>query len=527
MRRRDVLKLSTGAAMLAAPYIARAQNQRTLRFVPTPDLNAIDPIFNANRATHTHAYLVFDTLYGLDKDFVARPQMVEGHTVENDGTLWTLRLREGLRFHDGTPVLARDAAASIRRFAARDGFGQSLMAVTSELSSPDDRTLRFRLTKPFPHLPVALAGSSPITPCIVPERLANTDPFRAMPEIVGSGPYRFVAAEFNMGARAAYERFAGYVPRDEGLASYKAGPKLTHFDRVEWQSLGDPATSAAALLRNEVDWLELAQPDLRSLLARDPGVTVEVTEPTGAIAVMRFNQLHPPFNNPDIRRAILGAIDQAEVMNAVSGTDPGFWHDGVGLFDPCSPLANAAGIEVLTAPRDYGKVKRDLAAAGYRGERVVVLGAAGNSSIPLISQVGTEALRKAGLNVDAQVTDAGTMFRRWQNRETPDKGGWNVVFSILDGVVIATPVTNPAIRGDGKSGWPGWPESPRFEALRDAWLDAGDLAAEKRIGQEMQLQLWKDVPYIPMGHWVRSTAHRRNIVDLPWGFAAFYGVRRV
>ena len=103
---------------------------------------------------------MFDTLYGLDETFTAQPQMVEGHTVENDGTLWTLRLREGLRFHDGTPVLARDAVASIRRFAARDGFGQALMAVTGELSAPDDRTLRFRLTKPFPHLPAALAGSS-------------------------------------------------------------------------------------------------------------------------------------------------------------------------------------------------------------------------------------------------------------------------------------------------------------------------------------------------------------------------------
>jgi peptide/nickel transport system substrate-binding protein len=78
--------------------------------------------------------------------------MVEGHTVENDGTLWTMRRREGLRFHDGAPVLARDAVASIGRFAARDAFGKSLIAATSELSAPDDRTLRFRLTRRFPQL---------------------------------------------------------------------------------------------------------------------------------------------------------------------------------------------------------------------------------------------------------------------------------------------------------------------------------------------------------------------------------------
>src|SRR3954466_8163889 len=167
MRRRDMLKVAAGTAMLSAPHVARSQGQQTLKFVPTPDLNVLDPVFSGNRATHNHAYLVFDTLFGLDKAFVAQPQMVEGHTVESGGTLWTLRLREGLRFHDGTPFLARDAVASIRRFAARDGFGQSLMAVTNELSAPDDRTLRFRLAKPFPHLPAALAGSSMVVPCIM------------------------------------------------------------------------------------------------------------------------------------------------------------------------------------------------------------------------------------------------------------------------------------------------------------------------------------------------------------------------
>ena len=136
MRRRDVLKLSAGAAVLAAPHVARAQRGRALKFVPGGDLSLLDPVFTPFRATHYHAYLVFDTLYGLDEALAAHPQMVEGHSIENDGTMWTLRLREGLRFHDGTPVLARDAAASIRRFGARDPFGQSLMAVTNELPRP-------------------------------------------------------------------------------------------------------------------------------------------------------------------------------------------------------------------------------------------------------------------------------------------------------------------------------------------------------------------------------------------------------
>ncbi len=527
MQRRNVLRLAAGAAMLGAPHIARAQRERTLKYVPGVGLTLLDPVWSPARGTHIHAYLVFDTLYGLDETLTPRPQMLEGHTVENDGRLWTLRLREGLRFHDGTPVLARDAMASIRRFAARDGFGQALLAATNELSAPDDRTLRFRLTKPFPHLPAALAGSSFVVPAIMPERLASTDPFRQVPEMVGSGPYRFLPAEFNAGERAAYERFTGYVPRDGETLSYNAGPKITHFDRVEWRALGDVATAVAALSRGEVDWVDSVPSDLVPLLARNDSVTVEVKEPTGSIPLMRFNHLHPPFNNPGIRRALLGAIDQAEVMRALAGADRATWRDRVGLFSPGSLLASEAGIEAVNTNRDYDKVKRELAGAGYRGEPIVVLTVSDNAYFMSIGQVGVDQLRKAGMNLDVQTMDFTTMVRRRASKEPPERGGWQVFFSFLDGLFSDSPATNEAIRGDGKSGLYGWAVSADLEASREAWLETADVDAQKRISEQMQLQMWRDVPYIPMGFWVRSTAHRRDIVDLPWGTAAFYGVRRV
>jgi peptide/nickel transport system substrate-binding protein len=526
MQRRDVFKLAVGASMLARPHIARAQRDRTLRFVPLINLVVLDPVTNANRAAHNHGYMVFDTLYGLDETFTARPQMVDGHIVERDGTLWTLRLRAGLLFHDGTPVLARDAVASIRRFAARDAFGQALMAVTTELSAPDDRTVRFRLAKPFRHLPLALAGYSVIMPCIMPERLAMTDPYRVVPEMVGSGPYRFIPAEFNAGERATYERFADYAPRVDGTASYTSGPKVAHFDRVEWRSIGDAATAVAALSQGEVDWLESPSADLVPLLARNDNVSVQVKEVSGSIPIMRFNQLYPPFDNSAIRQALLGAVNQADVMIAVAGTDHTYWRDGIGLFGPSSPAVNQVGAEVLGGPRDYAKVQRDLAAAGYRGERIVVL-MSEIGFLPPICHVGADQLRKAGMNVDLQTMDLPTLLRRRANNAPPDKGGWNVFFGIQDCLFTDNPATNWAIRGNGKSATEGWPDSPRLEALRDAWLDAPDGATERRIAEQMQRQLWEDVPYIPMGHWVRSTASRRNIVDIPWGFPAFYGVRRV
>ena len=345
MKRRAFIGSSAVTAALGTSRIVRAQPTRPLRFVPIVGLTLLDPTFAGIPHTRCHGYLVFDTLYGLDEQFTAHPQMVEGHIVEGDGTIWKLTLREGMTFHDGTPVLARDAVASIRRCALRDGFAQALLDATDEVTATDDRTIRFRLKRPFPHLPEALAGLATITPVIMPERLANADPSRPITEMIGSGPYRFMAADFVMGERSAYERFANYRPRASGTPSYTSGPKVAHIDRVEWLTIDDAATAASALRRGEVDWLQAVNTDQVALLARDEIVRTEVTEPSGSIGVMRFNHLHPPFNNPAIRRALLGAVDQADAMNALAGTDRKFWRDRAGLFHYGTPLANDAGID--------------------------------------------------------------------------------------------------------------------------------------------------------------------------------------
>jgi len=117
------------------------------------------------------------------------------------------------------------------------------------------------LKRPFPHLPEALAGPGGIVPAIMPERLAMTSPFKPVDEIVGSGPYRFLPQEHITGARAAYERFPLYQPRAGGSVGFTSGPKIAHFDRVEWLTL-DPFSAMAALHAGEIDWWELPPTDL-------------------------------------------------------------------------------------------------------------------------------------------------------------------------------------------------------------------------------------------------------------------------
>jgi len=241
------------------------------------------------------------------------------------------------------------------------------MAATEELSAPDDRTVRFRLKRPFPHLPEALAGPGGNVPAIMPERLAATSPYKPVAEIVGSGPYRFLPEEHISGARAAYERFPLYQPRANGPVGFTSGPKIAHFDRVEWLTL-DPFSAMAALRSGEIDWWEAPLNDQAQALVRDRDITVVLQYAT-AMSILRFNHLHPPFNNVAVRRALLGAIDQAEAMTAVASADRTFWHDGIGLFGAGTPLANDAGIEILRGPRDYVAVRQALARAAIMAKK--------------------------------------------------------------------------------------------------------------------------------------------------------------
>ena len=315
-------------------------------------------------------------------------------------------------------MLARDIVASIRRFAPRVIFANALMDATDELSASDDRTVRFRLKRPFPHLPAALAGPGGNVPAIMPERLAAESPFKPVGEVVGSGPYRFLKDEHVSGARAVFERFSEYQPRPGGAVGFTAGPKVAYLERVEWLTL-DPFSASAALRRGEIDWWENPSRDLLDQVSGDPNITV-VSHFATANGIMTFNQLYPPFDNPAIRRALLGAVDQAEAMSAIAGSDRSNWRDDVGLFGTGSPFASDVGIEVLRRRRDYAAAKRALTEAGYKGEKIVV--PTDVSEIGNLTRTGAEQLRRAGMNLDQQEMDAGSWFRRRGNQAPPDKG---------------------------------------------------------------------------------------------------------
>ena len=469
--------------------------------------------------------MVYDTLFAMDAAGVAQPQMLSGHTVTDGGLTWTLTLRDGLRFHDGTPVLARDAVASIQRWQVGDAFGQALATATGELSAPDDRTVRFRLKYRFHLLADALAHPTNNIAAIMPERLARTPASTRITEMVGSGPFRFVSDERVPGARNVYARFDGYVPNPTGPASFRAGAQVAHFDRVEWITTPDPATQVAALMGGEVDWVEQPLMDLVASIRKKPGLKTEVLETAGLIGFLRFNQMFPPFDNPRVRQAVLRAVRQKEFMEAVVGNN-GKYDAQCGYFTTGSAMASDAGMDVLSGTQGVAELKRALGEAGYNGERIVFLSPTDVPRINAIAEVGVDMLRKIGMNVENVATDWGSVVQRSVSRQPLDKGGWSMFAAFTGGIESSAPSTHQLLRGNGPKAYNGWPDAPKLEALRNAWLASEDLGHQKRIAREIQAQAMLDVPYLPVGSYFQPSAFKADLVGMQKGLIQFTGVRR-
>src|ERR1700712_4796320 len=203
MKRRSFLAAAAATA-LARPAVANGT--KPLIFVPQANLTSLDPVWTTATVTRNFALMVYDMLYGRDENFVPRPQMVEGHVIDDDGKRWTMKLREGLLWHDGTPVLARDCPASLQRWMKADAVGVTINLRVDAIEAPADPTLVWRLRKPFPLLPFFLSKVQP-QPVMMPERIASSvDPFTQVTEVVGSGPFRFLPKEYVSGAFAAFEK---------------------------------------------------------------------------------------------------------------------------------------------------------------------------------------------------------------------------------------------------------------------------------------------------------------------------------
>jgi peptide/nickel transport system substrate-binding protein len=511
MTRRE-FGLAAGAAGLAGlDFSARpkAAETKTLRFIAQSDLRVLDPIWTTAYVTRNHGYMVFDTLFALDSKFKPHPQMVDTFEVSPDKLRYSFTLRDGLKFHDGQPVRGADCVASIRRWMARDALGQTLATVIDEMKGGDDKNFTIRLKEPFPLLIEGIAKVSSLAPFIMPERLAKTDPFEQITEMVGSGPFKFVKEEFEPGHKVVYVKNADYVPRNEP-SDWASGGKMVKVDRVEWLVVPDYATAAAAMQSGEDDWWESPPPDLWPALEANSDIVLAPLDPLGWTGSLHFNHLYPPFNNVKMRQAVLMVTNQADMMTAYVG-DPKNWKLCPSFFTCGTPMASIAGSEALRGKRDFEAAKKLVAEAGYKGEKIILLDAVDRPLIHAEALVATDMLKKLGLNVEYVASDWGTVVTRRASKKPPAEGGWNMFETGSVGSDTLDPSLNVLLRANGEKAWFGWPSDDKLEELQTQWLKASYSEARQEVAAKIQQRAFEVVPYVPTGQFYTKTAYRKNI----------------
>lgn len=495
------------AAAAFGPATASAEN--VLRHVPQADLKILDPVTNTAFITMQYSFMVYDQLFSIDENYEPHPQMIENYSVSDDKKGYRFTLRPGLKFHDGSPVRAADAAASVKRWTMKDPAGGKMAALGMKLDVVDDRTFTLTLNEPFGQVIGSMAKPSWALFVMPEKEIANRPVSEAVASANGSGPFRLVRSEWVPGAKVVFERNRDYMPRSEPAAFYSGG-KVVKVDRVEWDIMADMNTAVSALMAGEVDSIENIPIEQVATLQRNKNIVVAVHNKSGTQGFLRPNHLYPPFNDPKGREALVHMVNQEDYMRAAIG-DPGYWQVCWAWLMCGSPTGIENGAEGFHKP-DPEKARELLKAAGYKGEKIVVMDATGLPYVHEMNEVLLQELRGIGVNLDVVTMEWSTMLARRASSEPPDKGGWNMYIAWAPGLDVASPLASYELQAPcTKTSWAGWACDPRMEALRDEWARETDPAKRKVINEQLQLQAIKMVGVVPLGQFYIPTAYRISL----------------
>ncbi len=519
---RYLSRAAFGSFLLASSALAvatSAQAQTVIKQAVEADLASLDPVWTSAFPTLGFARLVYDNLLSQDLNGIPQPQMVDSWNTSADGLTWTFVLRPGLKFHDGTPVTSKDAIQSIKRWGARVGAGQVLLAVTAEIVEIDGRTFAIRLKEKFAPV-VGMLGSTTDT-YVMREKDALTDPGTQVTTSIGSGPFKFEREKWVPGSRWSYSRNSDYVPRSEKADGY-AGGKVVRVGGVDVTYISDTSIAVQALIRSEVDFYEYVPSHLLPVLEKERDVVTRVINRGGFNPLLRLNHLVAPTNNQKFRQAILYAANQRDTLAAIVG-NPSLERPCWAVFSCGYPLETEAGTEGFRqpGPGNIEKAKQLLKESGYGGEPIVLLNPVENQSLSAAITLTAQQLKQIGVNVDLQSMDFGTLVSRRTLKDDPkvNRAGWHVFptqgptqdrTDPLTASILPTPC-------DGKN-WFGWPCDAQLEAMRVKFASLSDASERKQHAAEFQKRFYETVPYVPLGAFVQKAAWRNSVDGILEGF---------
>ncbi|WP_287204702.1 ABC transporter substrate-binding protein [Mesorhizobium sp.] len=500
-----VLVFAAAAAGLITSTSAFAQS--TLRYASSIEPPVLDPVVNMLGVVQEHGYLIYDQLFAYGCDGTPKPQMIDKYSVKTDdkGAVWTMSLRSGLKWHDGSPVTPKDVIASITRWSKTDLVGKKLASMGMQFAEVDAKTFTISMPVESPLLLQGLAKSTSPALFIMRASDASRAPTEPVTEFVGSGPFKFVPGEYAKGHKAIYEKNAEYVPRD-APADCLAGGKVAKVDRLEWLVMPDYSTAISALLGGEIDMYETPPLDLLPAIEADPNLKVHGINKLGKIGMLRMNAKSAMLAKPEARLALIKAFNQADAMAVVAG-DQKYWRECYSYF-ACGGTNEYKESSKDKMAFEPAEAKRQLEAAGYKGEPIRMLVVGDDEVLRKIGTYAAEALRSAGLNVDMQVMDFAALLAKRR-----DTAAWEIFTTWNFGVELNHPFVSLALAdGCSDGGYPGAACTEELNKVKDVWAREADPVKGAVLIKEMgRLADTVHVPYVSLGAFDQPIAYHNSL----------------
>jgi peptide/nickel transport system substrate-binding protein len=434
----------------------------------------------------TLSYCAYEGLFTYDAQYQPIPELVETHTVSEDGLTHTMALRKGVMFHNGEEMKAADAIASVQRWGRISGVGKRLLAMTAELKQVDDYTLEFHLTQPYGTILIGLAHNTQAC-TIHPKSIldaAGDDPMTDPAQYIGTGPYKLVSWQRDASMR--FERFDAYKSSSETEAGY-GGKKYAYADAIEFYPVPDEAARVAGLQAGDYDLTLDVGNDQYDVLKDAPGVVAEILTPTNW-DVFFLNWKSPMTSKLAMRQAIQACFDHKPMLQSGRGGDE-FIRLDPGIMMKQTPWYTTAGQEYYNI-NNQDLAKQKLQEAGYDGTPLRFMTTQEYSYMYGEAIVAKQQMEAVGITVDFRVTDWATVLT---NRAKPEE--WEM-FGTGHGFV---PDPSQISYVGQMNQYPGWWSSESSLKLADQLLAESDFDTRKGIFEKIQTAHYTEIPAIKIG----------------------------
>jgi peptide/nickel transport system substrate-binding protein len=501
------LLLAVCASLLAGPALAQP---KTLKVVMHSDLKILDPIWTTAYIVRNHGYLIYDTLFALDAKLEPQPQMVESWTVSDDKLTWTFKLRDGLKWHDGTPVTSADVIPSIKRFTDKDVQGGLLAKVTQSMSAVDDRTFRIVLKEPFGLVLKTLAKSASVPLFVMPRRVAELPISQQLADTTGSGPFIFKKDEWKPGEKVGLCPQSRTTCRAASRRRASPAARSPSSTASNGSRFPDGQTAINALLSGEIDMIETPAHDLLPVLEKDSSIEVRV----------------PDHARQHLRAALqleAAAVRQPQVPpRRRIRVEPGRLPEGrdrrpallQGMPARCSAAARPSRAR---RARGHPAVELRGVEEAAEGRRATTASRSCCCRPPTSTRLSTSApvakslLEKGGFKVDVQSMDWQTQVSRRAKKDPVDKGGWNISMTAGGDGAALRPDREPLHRGDRRPRPVRLAIDEEIEKLRMAFARESDPKKQFALAEKVQKRVLDLGVTVPLGQFVQPMARRTTV----------------